>query len=68
MDINQYKHIWTTNKEKYVLVKLGTGYGIYNQENKTGIIIEDDETYELVVANMIKNENKVIRKIWFIIE
>lgn len=63
MNIDEFKNMWTTDKEKYVLVKLRSGYGIYNQVDKTGVIIENDEIEELVISEMIKNGNKIVDKI-----
>lgn len=63
MNINEFKNMWTIDKEKYVLIKIENDYGIYNKVDKTGVIIEDDEMEKQVIDKMIKNGNLIVENL-----
>ena len=63
MNINEFKNMWTIDKEKYVLIKIENDYGIYNKVDKTGVIIEDDEIEKQVIDKMIKNGNLIVENL-----
>jgi hypothetical protein len=55
--------MWTTDKNKYILIKLSMGqYSIFNLYDRKILIIEDDEEEKIVIKIMINSGNKVIRK------
>lgn len=64
MNINEFKNMWTIDKEKYVLIKIENDYGIYNKVDKTGVIIEDDEMEKQVIEEMIKNGNLIVENLF----
>jgi len=60
--VDTYSYIWTTEKDKWVLVesKLSGEYSItyITPRSSGGLIIEDDEIYELVIQKMIEEGNR----------
>lgn|GEM_PF-3174957 len=60
--MDTYSYIWTTEKDKWVLVesKLSGEYSItyITPRSSGGLIIEDDEIYELVIQKMIEEGNR----------
>ncbi|MEK8129431.1 hypothetical protein WMW72_16105 [Paenibacillus filicis] len=63
MNLEEFRYIWTTNREDHVLIKVKSGYAIYNRTEKTALLIEDDEKYEAIIKNMLDNGCEVLESL-----
>ncbi|MFD0588481.1 hypothetical protein ACFQZE_10745 [Paenibacillus sp. GCM10027627] len=64
--LNEYKDMWTTNKEKYALIELSNNrYAIIDIEHKSAVLIEDSDIAEEVKAQMKSHGNQILDKTWF---
>ena len=63
MDVSEFSHVWTTNKNDYVLVDSEFGYAIINKKDQTMLCISDEEADATVVANMLEAGCKVYESI-----
>ncbi len=63
INLDSYKHIWTTDFNDYVLLKSDYGgqdtYVIYYRPNQTMLIIEDDIEYKAVKEKMMEMGIKI---------
>ena len=58
-----FEWIWTTDKDKFVLVRSRTRPGlftIFNIRNRSNLIIEDDEVYLQVLQKMLDAGIRVV--------
>lgn len=63
--LNDYKDMWTTNKEKYALIELSNNrYAIVDITHKSAVLIEDSDIAEEVKRQMIIHGNKILDKTW----
>ncbi|KMZ41706.1 MULTISPECIES: hypothetical protein [Bacillales] len=62
MDLDNYKLIWTTGKENYVLVKMDGRYFVCNRVTNTLLLIEDEDLHEAIVNEMLKNQCEIIEE------
>lgn len=63
MDNNDYTYLWTTSKDKYVLVKTEYGYGIVNKIEQMVLSISDEELETMIIQKMIEEGNKIYETI-----
>lgn len=58
---NDSEYLWTTEKDKYILVKSDRHYLVIGMIYNTAMIIEDDDDdeHEYIINMMLKNGNKV---------
>lgn len=61
--MEEFGYLWTDKKESYVLVKVSSGYCIYNEIEKMVLLIEDNKLKEEVIKKMIDNGVKIVTKI-----
>ena len=65
-DLTQYKHLWNGSEAGWCLVQLGlreagkSQLAIYNEDQSSALIIEDDETYARVIERMLAEGCRVI--------
>lgn len=59
MNINDYNYLWTTEKDKFVLVETEYGYGIVNKIEQTVLSISDEELEKIIIQKMIAEGNKI---------
>ncbi|MED1919506.1 MULTISPECIES: hypothetical protein [Brevibacillus] len=62
MDLDNYKLIWTTGKENYVLVKMDGRYFVCNRVTNTLLLIEDEDLHEAIVNEMLKNQCEIVEE------
>ena len=63
MNIDEYSYLWTTEKDKYVLVNTEFGYGIVNKTAQTVLSISDEDIYQAVIQKMLDEGNKIYENI-----
>ncbi len=63
MNIDEFKYLWTTEKDNYVLVSTEFGYGIVNKKEQTVLSISDKEINKAVVQKMLDEGNKIYENI-----
>jgi hypothetical protein len=65
-DILRYAHMWTTERQDWVLLDVGNGadrrprYLILDRKDKGALIIEDDEVAGAVEDKMLKHGCEVV--------
>ena len=59
MNIDEYKYLWTTKKDEFVLVNTEYGYGIVNKVDQTVLSISDEELDQAIVEKMLNEGNKI---------
>ncbi len=52
MNISEYEYLWTTEKEKWVLVNTDLGYGIINKYCQSMLFVSDDELETALIERM----------------
>ncbi|MGK5511764.1 hypothetical protein [Brevibacillus formosus] len=62
MDLDNYKLIWTTGKENYVLVKMDGRYFVCNRVTNTLLLIEDEDLHEAIVNEMLINQCEIVEE------
>ncbi|MCC8435447.1 hypothetical protein HP567_012920 [Brevibacillus sp. M2.1A] len=62
MDLDNYKLIWTTGKENYVLVKMDGRYFVCNRVTNTLLLIEDEDLHDAIVNEMLKNQCEIVEE------
>jgi hypothetical protein len=58
-NVNEFRHVWTTDKCDYVLVDTDYGYAIVNRVSQSMLCISDEQLHEEVVARMLAAGNHV---------
>ena len=62
--IEAWKYLWTTERDRYVLVSDKdspvAGYTIHRIPEGLSLIIEDDDEYKIVVAQMLKAKMQIM--------
>ena len=58
-DIRCHEYLWTTEKDRWVLVRDEDGYGIVNQEDGMMLLVEDDELAGALEARMLEAGCKI---------
>ncbi|MCR5167252.1 MAG: hypothetical protein K6C13_08560 [Oscillospiraceae bacterium] len=53
MNITEYEYLWTTEKEKWVLVNSSYGYGIINKATQSMLMVSDDELEKALIDHML---------------
>ena len=51
--MEEYTYLWTTEKDKWVLVNTEFGYGIVNKIEQTALLVTDDELEQCLIDRMI---------------
>ena len=52
MNLSEYEYLWTTEKEKWVLVNTDHGYGIVNKYSQSMLFVSDDELETALIERM----------------
>lgn len=59
MRIDDYKYLWTTEKEAWVLVNTEHGYAIVNKNDQTALLVSSDELADALAEQMLKSGNQI---------
>lgn len=63
MNLDEYKHLWETEKNDWVLVNTKYGYAIVNKRTQSALLVSDDELESAIINRMLKEGNAVYENI-----
>ena len=52
MDLSEYQYLWTSEKEKWVLVSTDYGFGIINKFSQSMLFVSDDKLETALIDRM----------------
>lgn len=59
MNIDEFKYLWESEKDDWVLVNTEYGYGIVNKRTQMALLISDDDLEGTVIQRMISEGNNI---------
>ena len=59
MDLSEYRYLWTTEKQDWVLVNTSFGYGIVNKTEQMILSISDKKLEQALIEQMLSNGCKI---------
>lgn len=63
MNLDEFKHFWTTEKGDWVLVNTEHGYGIINKKTQMVCSISNEKLYEAVIEKMLEEGCRIYENI-----
>ena len=63
MNLSEYEYLWTTEKEKWVLVNTEFGYGIINKYSQSMLFVSNDELETAIIERMKSEGCKIYENI-----
>lgn len=59
MKLDEYKYLWESEKEDWVLVNSPYGYGIINKQTRSMMLVSDEVLEKAIIDSMLAAGNKV---------
>ena len=59
MDLSEYRYLWTTEKQDWVLVNTSFGYGIVNKTEQIILSVSDKKLEQALIEQMLSNGCKI---------
>ena len=53
MDLSEYRYLWTTEKQDWVLVNTSFGYGIVNKTEQIILSVSDKKLEQALIEQML---------------
>ena len=63
MCIDDYKYLWTTEKDSWVLVNTEYGYAIVNKKDQKALLVSNEKLADALVEKMLKVGNRTYENI-----
>ena len=63
MCIDDYKYLWTTEKDSWVLVNTEYGYAIVNKKAQKALLVSNEELADALIEKMLKVGNRTYENI-----
>lgn len=58
INIDEYKYLWDSEKDDWVLVSTSFGYGIVNKKNQSVLVVSDEALELALIERMLAEGNK----------
>ena len=63
MCIDDYKYLWTTEKDSWVLVNTEYGYEIVNKKDQKALLVSNEKLADALVEKMLNAGNRTYENI-----
>lgn len=63
MCIDDYKYLWTTEKDSWVLVNTEYGYAIVNKKDQKALLVSNEKLADALVEKMLNAGNRTYENI-----
>ena len=63
MCIDDYKYLWTTEKDSWVLVNTEHGYAIVNKKDQKALLVSNEKLADALVEKMLNAGNRTYENI-----
>ena len=59
MNLDEFKHMWESEKDDWVLVNTKYGYAVVNKRTQMALLVSDDELDKAVIRRMLEEGNRI---------
>lgn len=59
MNLDEFKHMWESEKDDWVLVNTKYGYAVVNKRTQMALLVSDDELEKAVIRRMLEEGNRI---------
>lgn len=58
MNLDEYKYLWESEKDSWVLVNSPYGYGVINKRTQSMLLVSDESLENAIIDKMLAAGNK----------
>ena len=59
MSTDEFRHVWESEKDDWVLVSTNYGYAVVNKRTQMALLVSDDELEKAIIQRMLEEGNRI---------